>query len=82
MVKMHLPNHQYKIQGTGYYVVSFSGGRSSGYMLHQFLDHNNGLPSNAKVVFCNTGKEHHATLDFVKECSQRWSVPIVWLEYD
>ncbi|WP_235591722.1 phosphoadenosine phosphosulfate reductase family protein [Pseudomonas syringae] len=33
------------------------------------------------VTFANTGKEHPATLDFVNECSQRWQVPIVWLEY-
>jgi 3'-phosphoadenosine 5'-phosphosulfate sulfotransferase (PAPS reductase)/FAD synthetase len=35
-----------------------------------------------KVVFTNTGREMDQTLDFVQECSERWNVPIVWLEYD
>lgn len=33
------------------------------------------------TIFCNTGKEHDATLDFVHEVETRWGVPIVWLEY-
>ena len=68
----------YKMSGTT--VVSFSGGRTSAFMLRQVLDHNDDL-GDLIVTFANTGKEHPATLDFVKECSERWSVPIVWLEY-
>ena len=63
--------------------INFSGGRSSAYMLYHILDaHNGELPDNVAVVFCNTGKEHDATLDFVKACSENWSVPVTWLEYD
>lgn len=62
-------------------VISFSGGRTSAYMLWRVLQSNNGLPDQAKVVFCNTGKEDEATLRFVNECSVRWNVPITWLEY-
>lgn len=62
--------------------ISFSGGRTSAYMLHQILEANNGLPGNTVVCFQNTGREMPETLDFVQECSERWSVPIVWLEYD
>lgn len=62
-------------------VISFSGGRTSAYMLWRVLQSNNGLPDQAKVVFCNTGKEDEATLRFVNECSVRWNVPIIWLEY-
>lgn len=62
--------------------ISFSGGRTSGYMLYKILEANNGLPDNAKVIFTNTGREMEQTLDFVQECSQRWNVDIVWLEYD
>lgn len=62
-------------------VISFSGGRTSGYMLNQILEANGGLPDTAKVVFANTGREMPETLDFVQECSERWSVPITWLEY-
>jgi 3'-phosphoadenosine 5'-phosphosulfate sulfotransferase (PAPS reductase)/FAD synthetase len=63
-------------------VVSFSGGRTSGYMLWHVLRAFGGtLPDGVKVVFCNTGKERPETLDFVERCSQRWGVPVVWLEY-
>jgi 3'-phosphoadenosine 5'-phosphosulfate sulfotransferase (PAPS reductase)/FAD synthetase len=33
------------------------------------------------VCFANTGKEEEATLRFVKECGERWSVPIHWVEW-
>lgn len=62
--------------------ISFSGGRTSGYMLHKILErYSFKLPSNIHVVFRNTGKEREESLEFVEECSQRWGVPIVWLEY-
>lgn len=60
--------------------ISFSGGRSSGYMLHRILEANGGLPARANVVFANTGREMPQTLDFVAECGERWGVPIVWVE--
>lgn len=60
--------------------VSFSGGRTSGYMLHEILAANGGMPDRAQVVFANTGREMPATLDFVQQCAERWSVPIVWVE--
>ena len=62
--------------------ISFSGGRTSGYMLYKILEANNGLPGDAVVSFQNTGKEMPETLDFVQQVSERWDVPIVWLEYD
>ena len=65
----------------GNVLISFSGGRTSGYMLHQILEANGDLPERCKVVFANTGREMPETLDFVQECSERWSVPIIWLEY-
>ena len=61
--------------------ISFSGGRTSGYMLYKILEANNGLPDTAKVVFTNTGREMPETLDFVQECSDRWNVKVTWLEY-
>jgi len=65
----------------GNVLISFSGGRTSGYMLHQILEANGDLPERCKVVFANTGREMPETLDFVQECSERWRVPITWLEY-
>lgn len=61
--------------------ISFSGGRTSAYMLWRVLESNGGLPSDAHVIFANTGKEEEATLEFVQECSERWSVPIEWVEF-
>jgi hypothetical protein len=62
--------------------ISFSGGRTSAYMLYRVLEaHNMSLPSDAKVIFANTGKEDEATLRFVQACSDNWGVEIHWLEY-
>ncbi len=62
-------------------VISFSGGRTSAYLLWRVLQANNGLPDQAIVCFANTGKEEEATLEFVRDCSTNWNVPIHWVEY-
>ena len=62
-------------------VISFSGGRTSAYMLWRVLQSNNGLPEDAIAVFANTGKEVEETLQFVRDCEKNWNIPIVWLEY-
>jgi hypothetical protein len=62
--------------------ISFSGGRTSAYMLWRVLQaHQMSLPEDAVVCFANTGKEDEATLRFVQNCSERWGVHITWLEY-
>lgn len=61
-------------------VVSFSGGRTSAYMLRQVLDANEDR-SDLLVLFANTGKEHPATLEFVRNCAEHWQVPITWVEF-
>jgi len=67
---------------TGPAVVSFSGGRTSAYLLHRILDAHGGmLPDDVVVLFQNTGREMPATLDFVRDCGAAWDVPIRWLEY-
>jgi hypothetical protein len=62
-------------------VISFSGGRTSGYMLWRVLQSNKGLPDDAIVIFANTGKEEESTLEFVRDCSVNWNVPISWVEF-
>lgn len=62
------------------FVVSFSGGRTSGFMLHQILQANGGIPDGSHVCFANTGKEHEATLQFVQEIADTWQVKIAWIE--
>lgn len=70
----------FKIEGPA--LISFSGGRTSGYMLWRILQAHGGiLPDDVKVTFANTGKERPQTLDFVNECGARWGVYIEWLEY-
>lgn len=70
----------FRIEGPA--LLSFSGGRTSAYLLHRVLKaHGGELPRDVHVVFANTGKEFEATLRFVLACSTRWCVPVQWLEY-
>tara|TARA_R100001086_G_C11817333_1_gene253201 strand:+ start:174 stop:1040 length:867 start_codon:yes stop_codon:yes gene_type:complete len=63
-------------------LISFSGGRTSGFMLKKILEaHDHVLPNNVQVVFANTGKEMPQTYDFVKTCEVKWNVKIHWLEF-
>lgn len=67
---------------TGPALISFSGGRTSAFMLHEILRaHDGKLPDDVVVAFANTGKEKEATLRFVHECGVRWGLDIVWLEF-
>lgn len=74
------PRSKYLIDGPT--VISFSGGRTSAYMLFRILqEHGMKLPEQAHVLFANTGKEREETLDFVRECGARWNVNIRWIEW-
>jgi 3'-phosphoadenosine 5'-phosphosulfate sulfotransferase (PAPS reductase)/FAD synthetase len=67
---------------TGPALISFSGGRTSGYMLHQILQaHDGKLPDDVVVVFANTGKERAETLRFVHDCETNWKVKVHWIEW-
>ena len=64
-------------------IISFSGGRTSGFMLKKILEaHENVLPKNCHVVFANTGKEIDQTYNFVEDCQNKWNVKINWIEFD
>jgi 3'-phosphoadenosine 5'-phosphosulfate sulfotransferase (PAPS reductase)/FAD synthetase len=70
----------YLIEGPA--LISFSGGRTSAYMLKMILDaHGGTLPDDVHVCFANTGKEREETLRFVHECATRWGVRVRWLEW-
>lgn len=70
----------YRIDGPA--LISFSGGRTSAYMLHQIVQaHGGALPNDVVVAFANTGKEREETLRFVHECGARWGVQIRWVEW-
>jgi 3'-phosphoadenosine 5'-phosphosulfate sulfotransferase (PAPS reductase)/FAD synthetase len=54
-------------------ILSFSGGRTSAYMLANYeFD---------LAIFCNTGKEAEGTLDFIRKCGEYFDKQIIWLEY-
>jgi 3'-phosphoadenosine 5'-phosphosulfate sulfotransferase (PAPS reductase)/FAD synthetase len=73
-------NNPYLIEGPA--LISFSGGRTSAYMLRMVLDaHGGTLPDDVHVCFANTGKEREETLRFVHECATRWGVRVNWLEF-
>ena len=73
-------SNPYLINGPA--LISFSGGRTSAYMLHMILDaHGGSLPEDVHVVFANTGKERQETLRFVHEVAIRWGVRVRWLEW-
>lgn len=64
-------------------LISFSGGRTSGYMLYKILEaYDYDLPEDVYITFCNTGKEMPETLDFVHDCEKNWGCKIHWLELD
>ena len=75
-------NNPYIIPDDGWRrTINVSGGRTSGFLLHQVLEANGGLPDNVVAVFANTGKEREATLEFIQQMEDRWGVPVYWLEY-
>lgn len=59
--------------------ISFSGGRSSAVMTKLCLEKYGGTHE-IVVTFANTGCEHPATLDFVRDCDTHWHFNTIWLE--
>jgi 3'-phosphoadenosine 5'-phosphosulfate sulfotransferase (PAPS reductase)/FAD synthetase len=78
---MTISTGRYRIEGPA--LISFSGGRTSAYMLHEILQAYDGeFPPDIHVTFANTGKEREETLRFVHECATNWNVRVRWLERD
>ena len=63
-------------------VISFSGGRTSGFLLKHVIDAYGGrLPDGVFVVFANTAMERQETLEFIDTCATAWSTTVHWIEY-
>jgi len=60
-------------------LVSFSGGRTSGYMTKMILD-KLWRKYHIQVVFANTGQEHEKTLEFVHNCDRYFGFNTTWVE--
>lgn len=75
-----MTNNPYLIPGPA--LISFSGGRTSGYMLREIVEAGGGaLLPDVHSVFANTGKEQEETLQFVHECATQWGVHVRWVEW-
>jgi hypothetical protein len=61
-------------------LVSFSGGRTSGYMTKRVLDTWQDQYDEIVVLFANTGQEHPKTLEFVHRCDVEFGFNTVWIE--
>lgn len=59
--------------------ISFSGGRTSGYMTKRIIDEWSDKYEFV-VVFANTGLEHPKTLEFVHNCDTHFGFNTVWVE--
>jgi hypothetical protein len=66
-------------RGLPLYNVSFSGGRTSGYMTKLLLDRYRDR-YDFIVTFANTGMEHPKTLEFVHNCDTHFGFNTAWLE--
>jgi 3'-phosphoadenosine 5'-phosphosulfate sulfotransferase (PAPS reductase)/FAD synthetase len=58
-------------------LISFSGGRTSAYMLRRILDE--GLQPDVHIVFADTGRERPETYEFVTRCAEEWGVEVHWV---
>lgn len=65
------------------FVISFSGGRTSAFMLAKIIEaHGGTMPAGGHVCFANTGREHEETLVFVEACARNMGIAIHWVERD
>ena len=76
-----MERNPYLIQGPAQ--ISFSGGRTSGYLLCKIVEaHGGTLPADILTNFANTGKEVEATYVFIQKVAEHLGVKVNWLEYD
>lgn len=59
-------------------VVSFSGGRSSAYLAY-LMEQRRKAGEDVHFTFMDTGAEHPATYQFIRDLVSNWSIPLVCL---
>lgn len=80
LAKFVFPNAKYPLREI--ISISFSGGKTSAYMLAMILTAKRAgiITQPIHVTFCNTGLEHEETLKFVQRCDEHFEAGVVWLE--
>lgn len=61
-------------------VCTFSGGRTSAFMVLLLKEHPKYKDFDKVYIFANTGKERSETLEFINKCDKEWGLSIVWIE--
>ena len=59
-------------------VVSFSGGRTSAYLVH-LMEQRRAAGEDIRYVFMDTGAEHPKTYEFVRNVANHWAINLVCL---
>jgi 3'-phosphoadenosine 5'-phosphosulfate sulfotransferase (PAPS reductase)/FAD synthetase len=73
------PKTEDRVKNTKDIFVSFSGGKTSGYMAKLVKDKYQDS-HNLHFVFMNTGQEHPKTYEFIERCDREFGLDLVWLE--
>lgn len=60
--------------------ISFSGGRTSGYMTNKIMESYAEKYKEVVVAFANTGQEHEKTLEFIDNCDKVFGFNTIWVE--
>lgn len=63
------------------HVVSFSGGRTSAYLVH-LMEKRRKAGENIHYVFMDTGAEHPATYQFIRDVVNHWGINLTCLRVD
>ena len=62
-------------------VVSFSGGRTSAYLVH-LMEQRRRAGEDVRYVFMDTGAEHPGTYKFIREVVSNWGIDLICLRVD
>lgn len=64
-----------------HHVVSFSGGRTSAYLVH-LMEQRRKAGENVHYILMDTGCEHPLTYRFIREVVKFWDIPLTVLQVD